>query len=79
MVVVRVGTDGGGRGHLQVHGLEHEVGGGGQLDDLAAHQAQLLVVVQHRVHVLDPDGVHRPVKQQPLAVRCLYTHIFMYD
>ena len=69
----------GGRGHLQVHGLEHEVGGGGQLDDLATHQAELPVVVQHSVHVLNPDGVHRPVKQQPLAVRRLCAQIFMHD
>ena len=28
------------------------------MDDLAAHQAELLAVVQHRVQVLDPGGVH---------------------
>ena len=61
-------THGGGGGDLEVHGLEDEVGGAGQLDDLAAHQTQLLVVVQHRVHVLNPDGVHRAVKYQPLPV-----------
>ena len=38
------------------------------LDDLSGHETELLVVVQHRVHVLDPDGVHRTVEQNPLAV-----------
>ena len=28
-------------------------------------QAQLLVVIKHRVHVFNPDGVHRPVQHQP--------------
>lgn len=28
----------------------------------------LLVVVEHRVHVLDPDGVHGAIEQDPLAV-----------
>ena len=33
-----------------------------------ARDKDLLVVVQYGVHVLDPDGVHRPVKDQPLAL-----------
>ena len=37
------------RGHLEVLGLEDHVHGRGHLDDLARHQAQLLVVVQHLV------------------------------
>ena len=56
------------RGDLQVHGLKDEVGGGGELYDLSTHQTQLLVVVQHSVHVLDPDGIHRPIEDEPLAV-----------
>ena len=56
------------RGHLQIHRLKHEVGCWGQLDDLTRHEAQLLVVVKHCVHVLDPDGVDWPVKQEPLPV-----------
>ena len=43
------------------HGASH-------LDDLSAVQAQLLVVVQHRVHVLNPDSVHGAVKDDPLAL-----------
>ena len=59
------------RGHLQIHGFKHEVGGGCQLDDLTAHQTQFLVVIQHSVHVLNPDGIHGTVKDQPLPVRGL--------
>lgn len=39
-----------------------------ELDDLAGTEAQLLVVVQHRVHILNPDGVHGPVEHIPLLV-----------
>ena len=52
----------------EVHGLEDEAHDGRHLDHFAAHQTQLLVVVQHRVHVLDPHGVDRPVEHDPLAV-----------
>lgn len=70
-------------GHLKVHGLEDEAHLRGHLDNLTAHQAQLLVVVQHRVHVLDPHSIHRPVKDQPLPVRALetaniYTQYYMW-
>eukprot|EP00968_Pinguiococcus_pyrenoidosus_P027389 scaffold7375_cov268-Pinguiococcus_pyrenoidosus.AAC.39 len=53
---------------LQVLGLKHHRHGVAHLDDLAAHEAQLLVVVQHGVHVLDPHGIHGPVEHDPLAV-----------
>lgn len=39
-----------------------------ELDDLPRAEAQLLVVIQHRVHVLNPDGVHRPIEHVPLLV-----------
>eukprot|EP00976_Prorocentrum_cordatum_P087389 1186881-Prorocentrum_minimum.AAC.1 len=61
--------DGGGRGDSQVGALKDHAHGGGHLDDLAVHEAELLVVVQHGVHVLNPDGVHGPVEHDPLAVR----------
>ena len=56
------------RGDLKVHRLKDEVGGGGELYDLYTHQTLFLVVVQHSVHVLDPDGIHRPIEDEPLAV-----------
>eukprot|EP00959_Pyramimonas_sp_CCMP1952_P212024 4437141-Pyramimonas_sp.AAC.1 len=60
--------DGGGRGDGEVLHLEDHVHGATHLDDLAVGEAELLVVVQHGVHVLDPNGVHRAVQQHPLAV-----------
>lgn len=59
------------RCHLQVHGLKDEAHLRWHLNDLTAHQTQLLVVVQHRVHILDPHGVHRPVKDKPFPVWAL--------
>lgn len=47
--------------------LEDDVGGGGEADDLARHEAQLLVVVQHRVDILDPHAVHWTVQNNPLS------------
>jgi hypothetical protein len=32
---------------------------------LTGIEAQLLVVIQHCVHVLNPDRVHRAIKHQP--------------
>mmetsp|Transcript_35153 Transcript_35153/g.59176 ORF Transcript_35153/g.59176 Transcript_35153/m.59176 type:complete len:211 (-) Transcript_35153:681-1313(-) len=55
-------------GHREVVHLEDHVHVGAHGDDLGVGQAQLLVVVQHRVHVLDPDGIHGPVEHEPLLV-----------
>ena len=43
----------------------------GQRDPLRVDERQHLVVVHHRVHVLDPDGVHGTIEQDPLLVRGL--------
>jgi len=40
----------------------------GELDDLSAAEAELLVVVQDGVHVLDPDGVDRTIEHVPALV-----------
>ena len=42
--------------------------GGVELDALAVGQAQHFVVIQHCVHVLYPEGVHRTVTHDPLVV-----------
>ena len=49
-------------------GLEDEAHDVGHLDDLAAHQTQLLVIVQHGVHVLNPHSVYGAIKHHPLPV-----------
>mmetsp|Transcript_2367 Transcript_2367/g.7837 ORF Transcript_2367/g.7837 Transcript_2367/m.7837 type:complete len:1218 (-) Transcript_2367:3636-7289(-) len=60
--------DGGWRGHGQVLHLEQHVHLGVELDALAVGQAERHVVVEHRIHVLDPERVHRPVKDDPLVL-----------
>ena len=68
---VRVLPADSGRGGLfQVLWLKYHVHLVGHLDDLPAHQAELLVVIQHGVHVLYPHGVHGPVKDDPLTLLC---------
>jgi hypothetical protein len=42
-----------------------------KLYDLSARQAEFFVVVEHGVHVLDPDGVDRPVEGYPFEVPVL--------
>ena len=54
--------------YLEIHGLEDEISGWCKLDNLTAHQAQLLIVIQHSVHVLNPDGIHRTIKDQPFTI-----------
>lgn len=39
-----------------------------EFDDLPRAEAQLLVVIQHSVHVLDPDSIHWPVKHVPFLI-----------
>ena len=56
----------GGQGRVvQVLRLEDGLHGVGHLDPVAVGQGQDLVVVEHRVQVLDPDGVHWSVQHDP--------------
>mmetsp|Transcript_1346 Transcript_1346/g.3905 ORF Transcript_1346/g.3905 Transcript_1346/m.3905 type:complete len:203 (+) Transcript_1346:6957-7565(+) len=49
--------------------LKHHGGDRAQLDDLPAVQTELLVIVQHRIHVFDPHRIDRAIEHDPLAVR----------
>lgn len=58
------------RGGLQqIHDLKNHAHAVTHLNDLTAIEAQLLVIIQYRVHVLNPDSVHRPVEDDPLSIR----------
>lgn len=46
-------------------GLKDDLAVGGHGDTVPISQGQSLVVIQHRVQVLDPDSIHRPVQHQP--------------
>ncbi|RUS72455.1 hypothetical protein EGW08_019787, partial [Elysia chlorotica] len=71
---------GGRRGYCQIGHLKHHSAAQctyiRELDNLAAAEAELLVVVQHGVHVLDPDGVHGPIEHVPplVGVFCRGAH-----
>mmetsp|Transcript_11712 Transcript_11712/g.17848 ORF Transcript_11712/g.17848 Transcript_11712/m.17848 type:complete len:936 (+) Transcript_11712:4723-7530(+) len=58
----------GGRGSLQIFDLEHHSHAVGQSDDLSGVEAELLVVIEHSVHVLDPNGVDGAVENEPSAI-----------
>ena len=47
----------------QAHFIAH-------LDDLTVQQAELLVVIEDCIHVLDPLGVHWSIEDDPLARFC---------
>eukprot|EP00965_Chrysotila_dentata_P256125 6212443-Pleurochrysis_carterae.AAC.1 len=66
--------DGGGRGDGEVVHLEHHVHPRRELDALAVREAEHLVVVEHRVHVFDPERVHRAVEDDPVEVVALVVH-----
>ena len=57
-----------GRGDGEVLDLEDHVHVRRHRDDLARDEAELLVVVEHRVHRLDPDGVDGAVEDDPLPI-----------
>mmetsp|Transcript_74192 Transcript_74192/g.176934 ORF Transcript_74192/g.176934 Transcript_74192/m.176934 type:complete len:776 (-) Transcript_74192:1206-3533(-) len=59
---------GGRRRKGQVLHLKHHGRHTAQLDDLATVEAKFFVVVKDRVHVLDPDRVHRSVQHDPLPI-----------
>lgn len=48
--------------------LKHHMYGWSKFDSLAVSQTEHLVVIQHRVHVLNPKSVNWPVADHPLVV-----------
>ena len=60
--------------------LKHDLAAWRHGDTISIGKCQGLVVIQHRVQVLNPDGVHRAIQQQPdiftLMVRMQF---FLYD
>lgn len=62
---------GGRRSNCQILHLKQQGHLLGHRDTFTVNQRQDLVIVHHRVHALDPQCVHWPVKHQPLLVRLL--------
>ena len=51
-------------GIVTVSHLKEHPHPGGEVNDLSAHQAELLAVVQHRVQVLDPGRINLTDKKR---------------
>eukprot|EP00964_Phaeocystis_antarctica_P042671 scaffold24462_cov48-Phaeocystis_antarctica.AAC.3 len=68
-------SDGGRRGDAKVLDLKHDAVVLGEGDDLAGVEAELLVVVEDGVHVLDPDGVDGAVEVHPLDLILLHPRL----
>ena len=64
----KLSSDRKGTGRVYAY-LKNHAHCGRHLDDLTVGQAQLFVVIQYSVHVLNPQGIHRSVQDQPLASR----------
>lgn len=59
------------RGDSKIHRFEYQVGGVSELNNLTAHQTKFFIVIQHSVHVFNPDRINRSVKYQPFTIRRL--------
>ena len=55
----------------QIHGFEDKTHWWRHLDNFSTHQTQFLVIVQHSVHILNPQGINRAIKNDPLSVWCV--------
>lgn len=53
---------------MQVVDLEHHSHETGHQENLSGAQTEFLVVVENRVHGLDPEGVDWPIKKDPLSL-----------
>mmetsp|Transcript_44095 Transcript_44095/g.42770 ORF Transcript_44095/g.42770 Transcript_44095/m.42770 type:complete len:971 (-) Transcript_44095:205-3117(-) len=68
-----------GRSVVEVLHLEDHLGQVDHGDPLRVRQRQDLVVVQHRVQVLYPQRVHRPIANDPRVVAVLLVVVFLPD
>ena len=55
--------------------LEQDLAGGVHGNPISVGERQGLVVVQHRVQVLDPNGVDRSVQYQPHVVALMVKRV----
>ena len=53
------------RGVVNVVDLKDDLAVGGHGDSISVSQGQSLVIVQHRVQVLNPDSIYWAVQQKP--------------
>ena len=63
--------DGSRRGLSQILDLEHDGHRRLELDNSTRRQAKLLIVIEHSVHVFDPNSIDGTIEDDPLAVVCI--------
>lgn len=54
-----------GGGIIHVVHLKHKLAGWGHGDTVTISQCQCFVIIQHRVEVLNPYGIHRAIQYNP--------------
>ena len=65
-------ADGGRGGLVEVLNFENENEVFGDLDSLAVAETEVPVVVEDRVEVFNPNGVHWAVEHQPVVVQNVF-------
>jgi len=60
-----IARDGGRRCVVNVVNLKDDLAVGGHRDTIPVGQSERLVVVQHRVEVLDPNGINWAIQHKP--------------
>ena len=65
---MKLPADSGRGGHSQILHLKQHVDEWSELDAFTVSQAQHLVVIQHSVHVFNPQSVHWSIAYDPLMV-----------
>lgn len=60
-----IARDGSWRGVVDVMRLEDNLAVGGHWNSIAISQRQRAVIIQHRVQVLNPDGINWPIQHDP--------------
>ena len=71
-----VARHGGRGGVVDVVGLEDDLAVWRHGDAVTVRQSECLVVVQHRVQILNPNGVHWAVQNQPDVFTCEHSQPF---
>lgn len=71
-------TNGSRRSHSQVLNLEHHGHMRGEGQDLPRVETQFLIIIEHSVHIFDPQSIDRPIKHDPMFLRWPIRTAFSY-
>ena len=68
--IIDLPANSGGRGDREIFDFKQHVNGVVQFDSLRVGQTQHFVIVQHGVHVFNPQSVNGAVAHDPFVVLC---------